>query len=81
MQVSFFGAWVEIENSEGEVKRFRIVGPEEIYGESKEYISVDSPMARALIGKQVDDDFSVNTPDGYKCWYVNSIKYEKVHKL
>jgi|TARA_Y100000296_G_scaffold19332_1_gene23049 transcription elongation factor GreB len=77
----FFGAWVEIENSEGEVKRFRIVGPEEIYGESKEYISVDSPMARALIGKQVDDDFSVNTPDGYKCWYVNSIKYEKVHKL
>ena len=73
----FFGAWVEIENDEGEVKRFRIVGPEEIYGDNKEYISIDSPMARALLGKQVDDDFQVKTPEGYKEWYVNSIEYEK----
>lgn len=73
----FFGAWVEIENDEGEVKRFRIVGPEEIYGDNKEYISIDSPMARALLGKQVDDDFQVKTPEGYKEWYVNSIEYVK----
>ncbi|MEZ7277087.1 transcription elongation factor GreB [Pseudoalteromonas sp. 68 DY56-GL68] len=71
----FFGAWVEIENDEGKVKRFRIVGPEEIYGDNKEYISIDSPMARALLGKQVDDDFQVKTPEGYKEWYVNSIEY------
>ncbi|RZF80919.1 transcription elongation factor GreB [Pseudoalteromonas sp. CO325X] len=73
----FFGAWVEIENDEGEVKRFRIVGPEEIYGDNKEYISIDSPMARALLGKQVDDEFQVKTPEGYKEWYVNSIEYDK----
>lgn len=73
----FFGALVEIENDEGEVKRFRIVGPEEIYGDNKEYISIDSPMARALLGKQVDDDFQVKTPEGYKEWYVNSIEYVK----
>ena len=56
----FFGAWVEIENEVGEIKKFRIVGPEEIYGDAKGYISIDSPMARALIKKEVDDDFECN---------------------
>jgi transcription elongation factor GreB len=73
----FFGAWVEIENDEGEIKRFRIVGPEEIYGDVKDYISIDSPMARALLKKEVDDVFVVKTPDGDKEWYVNDINYEK----
>lgn len=73
----FFGAWVEIENEIGEIKKFRIVGPEEIYGDAKNYISIDSPMARALIKKEVDDDMSVMTPEGEKEWYINSITYEK----
>lgn len=73
----FFGAWVEIENEAGDIKKFRIVGPEEIYGDAKGYISIDSPMARALIKKEVDDDVSVMTPDGEKEWYINSIIYEK----
>jgi len=72
----FFGAWVEIENEEGEAKKFRIVGPDEIY-DRKDYISIDSPMARALIKKQVDDDFEVPTPQGKKQWYVNSINYQE----
>lgn len=74
----FFGAWVEIENEAGDVKKFRIVGPEEIYGGAKGYISIDSPMARALIKKEVDDDISVKTPEGDKDWYINSISYEKI---
>ena len=73
----FFGAWVEIENEAGDVKKFRIVGPEEIYGDAKNYISIDSPMARALIKKEVDDDMSVMTPEGEKEWSINSIAYEK----
>lgn len=73
----FFGAWVEIENEAGEVKKFRIVGPEEIYGEHKDYISIDSPMARALLKKQVDEEFVVPTPEGEKIWFVNAIEYEK----
>lgn len=73
----FFGAWVEIENEAGDVKKFRIVGPEEIYGDAKGYISIDSPMARALIKKEVDDEMSVMTPEGEKEWYINSITYEK----
>ena len=73
----FFGAWVEIENEAGDIKKFRIVGPEEIYGDAKNYISIDSPMARALIKKEVDDDMSVMTPEGEKEWSINSITYEK----
>ena len=73
----FFGAWVEIENQAGDIKSFRIVGPEEIYGDAKGYISIDSPMARALLKKSVDDTAIVTTPDGDKEWYVNSIEYKK----
>ncbi|WP_457676838.1 transcription elongation factor GreB [Thiolapillus sp.] len=71
----FFGAWVEVENDAGEQRRFRIVGYEEIFGR-KDYISVDSPMARALLGKEVDDEVLVQTPSGQTRWYVNAIHYE-----
>ena len=73
----FFGAWVEIENDAGEIKKFRIVGPEEIYGNAIGYISIDSPMARALLKKEVDDIVAVTTPDGTKEWHINSIKYSR----
>ena len=57
--------------------QLQIVGPEEIYGERKDYISIDSPMARAILKKQVDEEFVVKTPEGEKMWFVNSIRYEK----
>lgn len=71
----FFGAWVEIENESGEQRRFRIVGPDEIYGRN-DYISIDSPMARALLKKQVDDDLEVATPTGPRQWFVTEISYQ-----
>ena len=70
----FFGAWVEVENDEGEVKRFRIVGYDEIFGR-KDYISIDSPMARALLKKEPGDAVTVETPLGPALWYVNEISY------
>lgn len=70
----YFGAWVEIENEEGELKRFRVVGYDEIYGRN-DYISIDSPMARALLKKEVGDEVIVNTPTGEVLWFVNSITY------
>lgn len=73
----FFGAWVEIENEEGELKRFKIVGVDEIYDTGKQHISIISPMARAILGKEVDDEFEVKTPEGKVVWIVNSIEYEK----
>lgn len=72
----FFGAWVEVENEEGETKKFRIVGPEEIYGDVKDYISIDSPMARGLLKKQVDDVATIKTPDGTKEWVICTIDYQ-----
>ncbi|MEZ8094776.1 transcription elongation factor GreB [Photobacterium swingsii] len=70
----FFGAFVEIENEAGDSKAFRIVGPDEIYGRN-DYISIDSPMARAMLKKEVDEEFEVVTPQGRKLWFVNSIRY------
>ncbi|MBP0949684.1 transcription elongation factor GreB [Pseudomonas alliivorans] len=72
----FFGAWVEIENEDGDLKKFRIVGYDEIYGRN-DYISIDSPMARALLRKEEGDEVIVNTPEGEKVWFVNSIVYEQ----
>lgn len=60
----YFGAWVEIENEQGEQKTLRIVGVDEIYDHHPQHISIDSPMARALLSKQVDDEVEVQTPLG-----------------
>ena len=76
----FFGAWVEIENEQGEQLNFRIVGPDEIYGR-KDYISIDAPMARALLKKAVDDEVLVSTPTGKKLWFINSICYTTTENL
>lgn len=70
----FFGAWVEIENEEGDIRKFRIVGPDEIYGRN-DYISIDSPMARALLKKEVDSEVTVKTPTGEHQWFINVIDY------
>lgn len=72
----YFGAWVDIENDEGEQKTLRIVGVDEIYDHHPQHISIDSPMARALLSKQVDDEVEVVTPLGKKSWYINSIRYD-----
>lgn len=72
----FFGAWVDIEDINGQQKAFRIVGPDEIYGRN-DYISIDSPMARALLKKMVDDEVTVSTPSGQKTWYITAISYQK----
>lgn len=72
----FFGAWVELENEEGEINQYRIVGCDE-FDPAKRWISIDSPVARALIGKQVDDEVIVETPKGKVILYINRIWYEK----
>lgn len=77
----YFGAWVEIENEEGEQKTLRIVGIDEIYDHHPQHISIESPMARALLGKEVDDEIEVHTPSGKKLWYINTIRYEKTENL
>lgn len=72
----FFGAWVELENEQGETKQYRIVGCDE-FDLAKNWISIDSPVARALIGKEADDEIKVDTPLGKSLLYINKIWYEK----
>jgi transcription elongation factor GreB len=71
-----FGAWVEIENNKGEQKRFRIVGSDEILN-TKDYISIDSPMAQALMKKEVGEEVVVKTNAGDFVWRVIKIEYQK----
>jgi len=70
----FFGAFVEVENENGDVRSFQIVGYDEIF-DRKDAISVDSPMAMALLQKEEGDEVIVRTPEGKVLWYVNSIVY------
>lgn len=70
----FFGAFVDLEDEEGEALQIRIVGHDEI-DTQKRWISIDAPMAKALLGKQVDDDVKVLTPNGEVFYTVTDIRY------
>lgn len=72
---AYFGAWVELENDDNQTIKFRIVGDEEIYGR-KDYISLQSPIAKACLGKSVEDEIQVQTPTGKKNWYITDINYK-----
>ena len=64
----FFGAWVTLLDEEELEKRFRIVGPDEI-GDEADYISMDSPLARLILKKQLGDEVCLEKPDGSEVWY------------
>ncbi len=71
-----FGCWVEIENNRGLKKRLRIVGYEELIG-MKDYISIDSPVAQALLNKKEGDEVVVKTEAATLTWKIHKIEYEK----
>ena len=70
----FFGAWVELEDEAGNIQKHRIVGPDEI-DPDQGYISMDSPVAIALMKKSVGDEVSVTTPSGETIMTIASINY------
>ena len=70
----FFGAWVKLEDENENIRIFRIVGADE-FNPTKQWISIDSPVARALIGKRVDDEIIVNTPGGQVTYFILEISY------
>ncbi len=70
----YFGAWVELEDESGASVAYRIVGADE-FDPKRNWISVDSPMARALLGKALDEEVSVNTPSGRKQWCILDVRY------
>lgn len=70
-----FGAWVTVEDEEGEVATYRIVGPDE-FDVKRRWISVDSPLARALLGKEEGDTVVVRRPKGEVELTIVEIRYE-----
>lgn len=71
----FFGAWVTIEDDDGEEQTYRLVGADE-FDLAKGYLSINAPLARALIGKHLDDEVSVKTPEGWKTVVITGIRYQ-----
>lgn len=71
----FFGAWVRLEDEEGNRSEYRIVGPDE-FDPAKNLISMDSPMARALMKKSEGDEVVVRRPKGDAVFTVVCVQYE-----
>ena len=71
----FFGAWVTVEDEAGAEARFRIVGPDE-FDHAPEYISMDAPLARALLKRSPGDEVTVELAAGRKTWLLLHVSYE-----
>jgi transcription elongation factor GreB len=72
----FFGAWVTVGDEQGEEHEYRIVGADESDA-AKRYISVDSPLARALLGREIDDAVQVELPGRLAHFDVVAIRYDE----
>ena len=70
----YFGAWITLENDDGENICYRIVGADEL-DTSKGYISVDSPLAKALIGKYLDDEIAFTLHGQSHYYSIINIRY------
>lgn len=70
----FFGAWVTLEDDDGEQTDYRIVGPDE-FDMTKRYLSMDSPLGKALLRKALDDEVKVEVPGGMKTYVVVAVRY------
>jgi len=76
----YFGAWVKVEDETGAEFEYRIVGPDE-FEAARGWISMDSPLARALMRKAVDDEVFIDMPMGRKTYVVMGVRYEEGPRL
>ncbi len=70
----FFGAWVTLEDEQGEVRLYRLVGPDE-FDVERGLVSVESPIGRVLLGKRAGDEVTVQRPTGTAVYEVVRIEY------
>ena len=73
-QKVFFGAHVTLIDEHDNEVCYRIVGADEIDPKAG-WISIDSPVARALLGREIDDEVSIATPGGQAHYWVAAIRY------
>ncbi|MBI9091329.1 MAG: transcription elongation factor GreB [Desulfobacterium sp.] len=72
--IVYFGAFVTLEDEEGEEVEYRIVGPDE-FNVVDGKLSMDSPLGKAMLGRRVEDEIKVSTPKGVKTFYILKIRY------
>jgi transcription elongation factor GreB len=72
----FFGAWVTLEDAEGEQVTYRIVGPDETDAE-RGWISLASPVAKALLKREEGDEVTVRRPKGAKRYEIIEVRYRQ----
>lgn len=70
----FFGAWVSLEKDNGEEVEYRIVGADE-FNPAKGWISIDSPLARALLKKTIDDEVTIHTEKAITGYVIVDVRY------
>jgi transcription elongation factor GreB len=70
----YFGAWVQLEHSTGDQRWYRLVGPDE-FDMAADYISMDSPLGRGLLGKRLDDEITVPLPSGADTVTIVAVQY------
>jgi transcription elongation factor GreB len=70
----YFGAWVTVEFDDGTQSRYRVVGPDE-FDREHGYISMDSPLGRALLRRSLDDELTVELPIGSRTLVIVEIEY------
>lgn len=76
----YFGAWIKLEDEKGSPKEIRIVGADE-FDLARGWISLDSPVSKALLGKRKGDDVVINTPEGKQEWYIEDVSYDEWGKV
>jgi transcription elongation factor GreB len=69
-----FGAWVRLEDEDGGELEYRIVGADE-FDPKRGWISVDAPVARALLGKRDGDEVTVVRPKGSATYTIVGVRY------
>lgn len=75
----FFGAWVTICSEGGKERYFRIVGPDE-FDQHPDYVSMDAPLAKSLLGKEIGQQIEVRLPDGNETYSIEGVEYKKIEK-
>ena len=71
----FFGAWVKLMPAAGKAIEYRIVGADEADADTN-FISVDSPLAQALLKKNVDDKIQLTVNEEKNSFVIKNIRYE-----
>jgi transcription elongation factor GreB len=70
----YFGAWVQAEHANGETRWYRVVGPDE-FDLADDYVSMDSPLGRSLLGKRLGDEVSLVLPSGQDVLSIVAVHY------